>query len=46
MGRKLKFTREEILNKAYEILVKEGMKKISARTIANELGISTKYFKR
>lgn len=41
MGRKLKFTREEILNKAYEILVREGMKKISARTIANELGIST-----
>ena len=41
MGRKLKFTKEEILNKAYEILVHDGMKKISARVIAKELGIST-----
>lgn len=41
MGRKLKFTKEEILDKAYEILVHEGMKKISARVIAKELGIST-----
>lgn len=41
MGRKLKFTKEEILETAYGILVREGMKKISARTIAKELGIST-----
>ena len=41
MGRKLKFTKEEILDKAYEILVHDGMKKISARAIAKELGIST-----
>ena len=41
MGRKAKFTRDEILLKAYDILVEKGMKEISARNLAKELEMST-----
>lgn len=41
MARKLNFSKEEILNTTYKILINEGMKSITARNIAKELGSST-----
>ena len=41
MARKLSFSKEEILNTAYKILIEDGMKSITARNVAKELGSST-----
>ena len=41
MPRALNFSREEILQVAYNILIEEGMKSITARNIAKKLGSST-----
>lgn len=41
MGRKPNFTREEILNSAFEILNSESLKEVTARNIAKKLGVST-----
>ncbi|MGL4787742.1 MAG: TetR/AcrR family transcriptional regulator, partial [Cetobacterium sp.] len=41
MGRKPNFTREEILNSAFEILNNESLKDVTARNIAKKLGVST-----
>ena len=41
MGRKPNFTREEILNSAFEILKNESLKDVTARNIAKKLGVST-----
>lgn len=41
MARKPNFTREKILNCAYEILIEESLKEVTARNIAKKLGAST-----
>lgn len=41
MGRRPNFTREEILNSAFEILNSESLKEVTARNIAKKLGVST-----
>ena len=41
MARNLNFSKEEILNVTYKILIQDGMKSITARNIAKELGSST-----
>lgn len=41
MGRRPNFTREEILDCAFEILNKESLKEVTARNIAKKLGVST-----
>ncbi|MDX8336467.1 MULTISPECIES: TetR/AcrR family transcriptional regulator [Cetobacterium] len=41
MGRKPNFTREEILNCAFEILNNQNLKEVTARNIAKKLGAST-----
>lgn len=41
MGRRPNFTREEILDCAYEILNNESLKEVTARNVAKKLGVST-----
>ena len=41
MARSSNFSKEEILNVTYKILIEDGMKSITARNIAKELGSST-----
>ncbi|MBC2851262.1 TetR/AcrR family transcriptional regulator [Cetobacterium sp. 8H] len=41
MGRRPNFTREEILECAFEILNSESLKEVTARNIAKKLGVST-----
>ena len=41
MARNLNFSKEEILNVTYKILIQDGIKSITARNIAKELGSST-----
>lgn len=41
MPRNLNFTKDEILQVAYDILIEDGMKSITARNIAKKLGAST-----
>lgn len=41
MARALNFTKDEILDVAYKILIEDGMKSITARNIAKKLGSST-----
>ena len=41
MPRTLNFSKDEILQVAYHILIEEGMKSITARNIAKKLGSST-----
>lgn len=41
MGRKPNFSRDEILESAYEILNNENLKEVTARNVAKKLGVST-----
>ena len=41
MPPKIKFTKEEIADKAYELVRREGIEQLSARGLAKELGTST-----
>lgn len=41
MGRKPNYTKEEILNSAFEILNNKNLKEVTARNIAKNLGVST-----
>lgn len=41
MGRRAKFTKEEILECAFEILNRESLKEVTARNITKSLGVST-----
>lgn len=41
MARKLKFSKDEILEAAYKILITEGTKGLTARNLAKKLGSST-----